>query len=121
MVGMDARLYLCSRGFNVSERPLQLSRATKVSPLSMNRRLTTDAFPPPSKKGDQEGPTLSPRFHTPPGRQYGGALRIEETPRLQAGLTSLCCRVEGMCIGLRMNSWIKPWVSTAEGAKGTRL
>ena len=53
--------------------PSQLSRATKVFPFTgLNRRLTTDAFlqVPPSKKGPKQ-----PRFQTPPGRQYGGALR----------------------------------------------
>ena len=58
---------------------------------------------------------------TPPRRQYGGALRTGEIPRLQAGLTSLCRGVLSyvpVFVGILR---LKPWVSTAKGAKGTRL
>ena len=83
----------------------------------MNRRLTTDAFRPSL----QERGTLITLKILPPGANMEGRLGLEETPRLRAGLTSLCCGVVGLCIGLRRNSQIKPWVSTAEGAKGTGL
>ncbi len=58
---------------------------------------------------------------TPPGRQYGGALRTGETPRLRAGLTSLCRRVVSYVPGFVGIARLKPWVSTAKGAKGTHL
>ena len=58
---------------------------------------------------------------TPPGRQYGGALKTGETNRLQAGLTSLCCGVVSYVPGFVGIPRLKSWVSAAKGAKGTRL
>ena len=49
----------------------QLSRAAKVSPLTPDRRLTTDA-----QHSLEEKWQLTPRLKLlPPGRQYGGALK----------------------------------------------
>ena len=43
----------------------------------------------------------------PLGANMEGRLGLGETPRLRAGLTSLCRRVVGLCIGLHRNSEIK--------------
>ena len=50
-----------------------------------------------------------------------GRLGPGEIPRLQAGLTSLCRGVVGYVLGFVGILRLKPWDSTAEGAKGTRL
>jgi len=42
----------------------------------------------------------------PPGANMEGRLGPGETPRLQAGLNSLCRGVVGQCIGLHRNSQI---------------
>ena len=39
-----------------------------------------------------------------------GRLGLGETPKLRAGLTSLCHGVVGLCIGLRRNPQINPGI-----------
>jgi len=57
----------------------------------------------------------------PPGANMEGRLGSGETPRLRAGLTSLCRGVVGYVSGFVGILRLKPWVSTDKGAKGTRL